>query len=732
MARNKTLPIMAGFYLIKEVRNLARDISIAISAKDNFSSAITTMRSACQAFNKDITALQSKLDAFNRTKITLKVDSDKARSELKEAEKQFIKTGKSAEKMKLELTNAKYDNVRRNLSLVSDNAKQAEKDIRSLTDAISKKDNKAATVKKGSAGSLNSNGTSDAISMVSNIAQGLANSYIKSAYGEEAGIVASSVMSNGAMGAAIGTAIAPGIGTVLGALGGGILGYFQGESAVFDNKDEAFKSYYKELYEEVLNNQNQSLANGSEIASNRETNRIAFTTLLGGDTKADGYLNSLTDFAKTTSFSYDELTNLSKVLLTYGYKQEELLPLLAKVGDAGSALGMSSEDMTLIAASLGQMQTTDAISFEDLNPFLERGIDVWSYLTEASGKTKKEVQEMVSNGLVPGSEAAKAIADYMGADFAGNMEKQAQTYAGLTSTLEDAKTNLDKSMGEGYNDTRKKGIEDQISFLEGNSGSDMKEAYNQIGQWKAYQENQAEQFQRDVMNSVMSGKLETNLETNLESSEQRDAIERLMQEYEEARKKADNRYRSYSKEEEAKAGAEMGRILAEAQAIASNEYNASDGAQLALDANRTLAENLLNDSGSLDAYYNAGYVMGQQFSKGLEAAINNEEEEEDVSTFSPWYDEDKVGVHFDQKTETQDNGSVNKYATGLGYVPYNNYPAYLHEGERVLTASENRNYRSSVPITISGNTFVIQKESDIKGVAQQVANLINQALVLTP
>lgn len=41
------------------------------------------------------------------------------------------------------------------------------------------------------------------------------------------------------------------------------------------------------------------------------------------------------------------------------------------------------------------------------------------------------------------------------------------------------------------------------------------------------------------------------------------------------------------------------------------------------------------------------------------------------------------------------------YATGLAYVPYDNFPALLHKGERVLTAAENRQYsRSRLPSTI--------------------------------
>lgn len=39
-------------------------------------------------------------------------------------------------------------------------------------------------------------------------------------------------------------------------------------------------------------------------------------------------------------------------------------------------------------------------------------------------------------------------------------------------------------------------------------------------------------------------------------------------------------------------------------------------------------------------------------------------------------------------------GSVGHYATGLNYVPYDNFPAILHKGEAVLTASEATDWRS--------------------------------------
>ncbi|MCX7772782.1 MAG: tape measure protein [Clostridia bacterium] len=681
---------------------MARDISIAISAKDNFSQAITTMRNANQAFNKDLTGLSSKLDALNKSKITLKVDVDKAKAALRDAEKQFKATGDAADQLKLEMANSNYENARRNFELVSKNAKQAERDILSLTNTVSKSENRAGNGRGGN-GILSTLASAGLMQMVGSNLTGAADMFVGSKYGTEAGTMFSNILSSAISGAAMGSLAGP-IGTAIGTALGGISGLISGANSIYSNKDETFKSYYQNQYNSIIDTQKATLASGSDIASRREQDRISFSTLLGGNSNASKFLDDIVDFSAKTPFEYDDLTTVSRTLLAYGYKQDELIPLLTKVGDAGSALGMNMEDMKYVATALGRMTTSGKTTLEYLNPLLERGVDVWGYLAEASGKTKAQVQDMVSKGLIPGTEAAKAIADYMGRDFAGNMEKQAQTYAGVLSTLNDAQNQLNNAMGEGYNTNRKNGLKEQIDWLSGESGAEMQDAYKKIGQFKASLENLAEQYQRDAIESVMNGVISD----SFANSKQKEALQRLAKEY--AAAQADYYDASKFGNEKAmqEAGAIMGRTLAEAQAIAQDEYNASEGAQIALKANKTLAENIKNDAGLREAYWDAGYEMGLQFSKGLASVINPTSQD---TTKYP---------------ENMDLGTI-----GRARAYAQNSPVYdmKNQREQAPATSEKQSYEKS-PVTVTGNHFYVREEADIGKVAKELARQITQAYTL--
>jgi len=668
------------------------------------------MRNANQAFRKDIEDTKRRLDDLNNKKYSLKVDAEIAKNNLNEARKALRNAEEETQGFqraldRLNEAHFNQDQIANELKNVSAAAKQAEKDLNALADSGSKRENRAGGP-VGQGGILSQLAGAGATKMIGDLLSNAAGTYVGSAFGNTAGTYLDSVLSSGSMGAAIGTAIAPGIGTAIGAALGGVAGLVEGSRKVFESQDTAFKAYTQNLYTEATGAQLATRERGTGIAAQREMDFISFETLLGGAEKARDFLNQVVDFAAVTPFDYGTLTDISKTLLAYGYKQEEIVPLLTNIGNTGATLGLSTEDMNAVAVSLGRMEVSGKTTMRYLQPLLDRGIDVWKYLAEASGNTKEEVIEMVSKGLVPGAEAARALAEHMGAASAGGMERQAQTFSGLVSTLSDAQEELDNAMGASYTEKRKKGLAEQIGFLEGPQGDSMKEAYAKMGQWQGYLENLKEEMQRDAMTAVMTGAVPLSLEGT-------EAESRLAQLAEE--------YAQLSKDSTEEAGAKMGALLARAQAIAVNAYNASDGAKLQLETQIGLANSIKEDASLNRSYWDAGYQMGEQFSRGMMSAQGKL-----MGLLQP------SGIVGSGGEYTIPDLSGPAYAYGLDRVPYNNYAALLHEGERVLTAGQarevDRGGASKVEVKVYG--LSVREEADIGLIAQALAQEIQKAHIL--
>lgn len=659
------------------------ETSIVIKAEDRYSDAVKAMSTHTRALNKDVDALEDNLYQLSRNRVQLRMDTRQAMTALREAERQFQATGDAADGLKLEMAQANYDNIKRNLDLVTRSARDTERQLKKLNDTADS---------GGSGGALSSRTgiTTLAATVVGSVATQYAMPMVEqiistagmSAFGNAGGTILSSMLSSAIGGAAMGSMIAPGIGTAVGAGAGAALGAVSGVTQVEANKDEYFKSYVQEAVEGQWEEMDNTLASGSEIAASRERNRVAFTQRFGSEEAADAYLGRVQGMAVNTNYTYDEIVGYSKLLLN-SYDPDSVLGVLMTLSDASAGLDLSSSDVEMMIAGLSRMRTTGKANQEYLNYFSERGVDVYSALGSYLGVDRSQVAGMVTAGQITGEQAAEAILDYIDDNFGGLSERMAQTYSGMTDNLADAEANIDAAMGEGYNEARKSGIQAQTDWLTGESGGMVEEAYKSIGAWRASLENERERLEREYIDEAMQS-----------------------DEYQEA-KAADD-------------AATMGRIIMEAKVKAQNEYNASEGAQLLKESEKTMIQNVGEDTATQEAYWNAGYELGAEFSKGRLAGMSGHwtgDAGDTIVVTGKTY-------HY-QKTSADNAGG---YATGLARVPYNDFPALLHEGERVLTAAEARGYNGQAgQVVISGNNFTVRQESDIDAIAEALLSKLTLA-----
>ena len=707
------------------------DVSIALSAKDNFSTTLKKIAQETRTGVNSIEDLQKSLTKLNNTRAQLRLDLTKAKSELKEAEKRFRATGEAADELALKDKQLQFDNLTSQLKAVSSSAKAAESDMTRLAGTNSKIANRQSASGTGSMmGTLGSAlATAGFGNMLSGSVSGAAGAFFSSYYGSTEGAAVESFLGSAISGASMGASAgmmvggpaAAGIGAAVGGLIGAVSGGIEAATQKFESRDEAFKSYVQDQYNAVQERQAADLESGSALAGQRETDLVSFTTLFGSKDTAQQYLSQLKTMANTTPFLYSDLTAMSKTLKTYGYAANEMIPALTSIGDAGAALGMTAADMTNVSTALGRMRSSNKTTLEDLNILQDRGIDAIGALANAKGVSKGGAYEMISDGDIAGTEAVQIIQSYMEQMYSGAMEQQSKTFEGLSSTLEGWNQELQNAMGEGYNEGKKIGMSDQIDWLEGEAGQKMQEVYSEMGTLQSDLENMQQQMYQDIVNGMFSGDVAAGMDEQIAAQ-----VEQMHTRYMEAMATIDSD--GSSDQEKIAARAELGALMGEAQAMAESEYYNSEAVSILTDANITMASNIQSSAGS--AYQNAGYSLGQQLTKGISSVI---------SSYVP--PSIRVPVVYSSTSTDSNSGGGGVYssdplnpwkptAIGENRVPRDNTLYLLHEGERVLTAREARAQdqggAGGVNIYMGGN-YTVRQDSDIPAIAEAVAAYILRA-----
>ncbi len=694
------------------------------------SATLTRIRSAVTPMRRDINELQTELNALNRTKVSLQVDMERAKRELADARRAFRELGDEANATRLDQAQEQYNALADQLREVSRASRQTIRDMEETTSAIGRADNRASRAGGGSAVSSGGSmsimqmlGAVGAGQMLGNLLTNAGGLAAASAFGSEAGNLLSGGLGGAVSGAMAGFALGGPVGAAVGGLAGTVTGIANAATENWEKRDDAFKAYYTGILDDQAAARSEAITAGSALASGRETNLVSFSTLYGSEAVAANYLDKLVDMANTTPFLYDDLVQMSKTLATYGYTANNTLPVLRTVGDAGAALGMSTSDMSMVAQALGRMKSSDKTTLEYLNILNDRGIGAVGMLAEAKGMSVGEVYTAISKGQLSGRDSVDIILKAMEESFAGSMEEQSKTFAGKSSTLTGLRQETQVGYGEGYNDQRMAGMQAEIDALGGPLGEALKQHGEVEGALAAYRENLQEQYTREALEALMTGK-----ETTLKGLDD-ETLQRMSREY----KDYADQYAKGSME----AGLKMQNLKDEAEGLAKAAYDSSEWAKKELTAQEELTQAMRDLAGAFDGW-EMQYEAQLARTMGIVAArantyYNHVEPEAFVrdEAGNAIMDESGVFKSVDYSSPMSDRPDPNVglppgFAVGLRRVPYDNFPAYLHEGERVLTAQEarQRDKGGGIVVNITMNGTTVREEADVQRIGQAMCDEI--------
>lgn len=182
-------------------------------------------------------------------------------------------------------------------------------------------------------------------------------------------------------------------------------------------------------------------------AGKQEQTNVAFETMIGNTELARKTLDELYSFAATTPFTIPGIEQSAKMLLGMGIEVNKLLPTMKALGDVSAGL---SVPMGRLALNFGQVKAQGKLTGRELRDFAIAGVPLLDELAKQLGKSKEEIQGMVSAGDIGFPEVEKAFVSMSseGGRFNNLMIKQSKTLHGLISNIKDVGIIFAREMGE--------------------------------------------------------------------------------------------------------------------------------------------------------------------------------------------------------------------------------------------------------------------------------------------
>lgn len=173
-----------------------------------------------------------------------------------------------------------------------------------------------------------------------------------------------------------------------------------------------------------------------EASANAEVLRKGLTFQLGAD-QADLLISKMKEIGETSAYDGSALIPMARLWVNVGDNAETAISKMNKIVDAGSAYGLTQEQIQNCTLALTQMAGAGKIDAVNMNQLTNDGIPAWQLLSDAMGMPVEQLRDMASKGDL--------TADSLNALWDGLVAKTQGASAEMQGTLMSHFTNLEES-----------------------------------------------------------------------------------------------------------------------------------------------------------------------------------------------------------------------------------------------------------------------------------------------
>lgn len=193
---------------------------------------------------------------------------------------------------------------------------------------------------------------------------------------------------------------------------------------------------------------------GIQYNAQMESFSAGITAMLNGDAEAaNKLLENMKGIAAASSFDTSAFVEASQSLLSAGVSAERTEATIKALGDAVAYTGGGNAELTRMATNLQQIQNVGKATSVDIKQFANAGINIYGILSDYTGKTTEELQDMditfedLSNAFIAAGEE--------GGRYFGAMSNQANTFNGQVNKMKAGWTELTGYISQDVTDSLK-------------------------------------------------------------------------------------------------------------------------------------------------------------------------------------------------------------------------------------------------------------------------------------